>query len=178
MGEGLGRKYIGKLRQLSPGSHRDHANHPLALQLQTSGTPSSITYGHSLVFGCVHCKMPRATKRQRIVFCDCLDCADFADTPNTYGWEAAAKQLPPPKSLVVVLEGFNTAPEPASDDTAFCLVDQLFLPHMNNVARHGVTFCLAQTGALLQRPASTSRHHAKPHAAEPAHFDDAHVMRP
>lgn len=93
--------------------------------------------------------MPKAGRRRRIVFCDCLDCQDIPATPDLYAWEAAAKQAPPPRSLVICLEGFNAAPPQGAPD-ACCSLDVLHLPHFDNVARHGVTFCAAQRrGAAL-----------------------------
>lgn len=97
--------------------------------------------------------MPRTTKRQRIVFCDCLDCADIVDTPNDHGaWEAAAKQLPPPRSLLLLLEGFNAASEAETTCEQLCTIDQIALPHFDNVARHGVSFCLASRQGASEPP--------------------------
>jgi hypothetical protein len=98
--------------------------------------------------------MPRATQRQRIVVCDCKDCVDIATQPDLYDWEPAAKQLPPPRSLLVVLEGFNTGPTHGSG--AVCSLDQHYLPHFDSVARRGVNFCLARPSGApsdLRRPA-------------------------
>jgi len=85
--------------------------------------------------------MPRIQRRQRVVYCDCLDCAEVASAPPSHAWEAAAKQLPPPKSLVLLLEGFNA---PGEGGGGACALDALALPHFDNVARNGVTFCLAE----------------------------------
>lgn len=95
--------------------------------------------------------MPRVKQRQRIVFCDCRDCVDVNQGPLDYSWEAAARQLPPPRSLVLLLEGFNAD---ASIAGTCCRVDEVDLPHFDNVARKGVGFCVAvPTGVLLSTAA-------------------------
>lgn len=98
-------------------------------------------------------KMPRSRTRQRIVYCDCRDCVDVSTQPVDYEWERAARQLPPPRSLVLLLEGFNSDP---SSDMSSCGLDELALPHFNNVARRGVTCCAAvpQRALNLQDAAS------------------------
>ena len=86
--------------------------------------------------------MPRANKRQRIVTCDCKECAEVTNSPDDYEWEAAAKQLPPPRSLLLLLEGFNSAPSVASAALC-CTLEEVTLPHLDTIARQGVTFCAA-----------------------------------
>jgi hypothetical protein len=86
--------------------------------------------------------MPRRV-RQRIVFCDCLDCQELAPGLDNFDWEAAAKQLPPPRSLMLLLEGFNHSVSSDVSDEC-CSLDRFVLPHFDNVARQGVTFCAAQ----------------------------------
>lgn len=91
--------------------------------------------------------MPRAKLRRRIVLCDCRDCVDVNQGPIDYTWEPAARQLPPPRSLIVLLEGFNA--DPATSSTC-CRIDEVTLPHFDNVARKGVTFSVATpTGLFL-----------------------------
>jgi hypothetical protein len=90
--------------------------------------------------------MPRARPRQRIVICDCRDCEDFTSQPLDYAWERAARQLPPPRSLVLLLEGFNSD---ASSEYNTCSLDELVLPHFDNVARKGVTCCAAVPTGML-----------------------------
>ena len=65
--------------------------------------------------------------------------------PGSYEWEPAAKQLPPPRSLLIFLEGFNRSADCAS---ACCSLDTLALPHFDNVARAGVTFCAAMRAGV------------------------------
>lgn len=84
--------------------------------------------------------MPRSRPRQRIVFCDCRDCVDVSTQPVDYEWERAARQLPPPRSLLLLLEGFNGDP---GTELSSCSLDELVLPHFDNVARRGVTCCAA-----------------------------------
>lgn len=86
--------------------------------------------------------MPRTAKRQRIVFCDCKECNEVLSNPDDEAWEAAAKQTPPPRSLVLVLEGFNQAPRDGQVHGC-CSIDDVALPHFDAVARQGVTFCAA-----------------------------------
>jgi hypothetical protein len=99
--------------------------------------------------------MPRTVKRQRIVFCDCKDCEEVTSSSNDSDWEASAKQCPPPRSLIIVMEGFNHAPWPGQAQTC-CSIDGMALPHFDNVARHGVTFCAAtRSGACRCRSENT-----------------------
>lgn len=97
--------------------------------------------------------MPRAKQRRRIVICDCRDCVDVAQGPIDYFWEPAARQLPPPRSLILLLEGFNANP---STSSTCCRVDEVNLPHFDNVARKGVTFCVAVPQRVLQNRLQTS----------------------
>lgn len=91
--------------------------------------------------------MPRSRLRQRIVFCDCRDCVDVLNQPLDYAWERAARQTPPPRSLVLLLEGFNSG---TRNEGYCCSLDELALPHFDNVSRRGVTSCAAvPEGALV-----------------------------
>ena len=67
----------------------------------------------------------------------------MTSSPNDHAWEAAAKQLPPPRSLVLLLEGFNTAAADGGGSDACCSLDDVALPHFDAVARQGVSFCAA-----------------------------------
>lgn len=90
--------------------------------------------------------------RQRIVFCDCLDCvtqpptADIASSASPAN-EAAAKQEPPPKCLLLVLSGVLLPRQHESDDTAAAagstatVLDNLSLPHLNRAVAQG-NLCL------------------------------------
>lgn len=124
--------------------------------------------------------MPK--QRQRIVFCDCLDCAESeapraTDVPTALSpaGEAAARQDPPPKCLLVVLSGAlqPAAPgggggavgggESAAASTAAAageggtVLDSLRLPHLDRAARAGCQ------GLLVVREGSA----AEPGAARP-----------
>lgn len=85
-------------------------------------------------------------QRQRIVFCDCRDCVDVVQGPIDYSWEAAARQLPPPRSLMLLMEGLNSD---ASTPGTCCRVDEVGLPHFDNVARKGVNFCAAVPAGVV-----------------------------
>lgn len=85
-------------------------------------------------------------QRQRIVFCDCRDCVDVVQGPIDYSWEAAARQLPPPRSLMLLMEGLNSD---ASTPGTCCRVDEVGLPHFDNVARKGVNFCVAVPAGVV-----------------------------
>lgn len=55
--------------------------------------------------------MPKQTPRQRIVFCDCFDCQDRPEPTAVSdealaASEAVARQLPPPKGLIIYGSGF------------------------------------------------------------------------
>lgn len=110
--------------------------------------------------------MPRTSKRHRMVFCDCKDCEDIQLGPGSYEWEAAAKQLPPPRSLILLLEGFNHSCN-ADASGACCSLDTVALPHFDNVARGGVTFCAAtRSGALVPHAALLKCKRLRLHSGE------------
>ncbi|KAI8470765.1 MAG: hypothetical protein J3K34DRAFT_508772 [Monoraphidium minutum] len=96
--------------------------------------------------------MPK--QRQRVVFCDCLDCADpdagrATDVPTALSpaGEAAARQDPPPKCLLILLTG---ALRPAGGGArsgggaaSAAALDGLRLPHLDRAARGGCQSLLA-----------------------------------
>jgi hypothetical protein len=96
--------------------------------------------------------MPKA--RQRIVVCDCLDCAERPDFDTglllSAANEAAAKQDPPPKSLIVCVSG-AAATSPSREEGSS--LDAVTCPHMKRVARDGGLGLLAfrsdKSGAAL-----------------------------
>jgi hypothetical protein len=84
--------------------------------------------------------------RQRIVFCDCLDCVQQPPTTDVQSStspanEAAARQEPPPKCLLFVLSGVLL---PRADDmnpAAATILDACNLPHLNRATGQG-NLCL------------------------------------
>lgn len=89
-------------------------------------------------------EMPQ--QRQRIVFCDCLDCVQQPPTTDIQSStspanEAAARQEPPPKCLMFVLSGV-LLPKPAAQNPATATVlDSCNLPHLNRATAQG-NLCL------------------------------------
>lgn len=89
-------------------------------------------------------KMPQ--QRQRIVFCDCLDCVeqpattDIQSSPSPAN-EAAARQEPPPKCLMFVLSGVLLPQTSAPNPGTATVLDGCSLPHLNRAAAQG-NLCL------------------------------------
>jgi hypothetical protein len=88
-------------------------------------------------------------QRERIVFCDCLDCVqqpattDIASSTSAAN-EAAAKQEPPPKCLMFVLSGVLLAhpqQQQEGSSSAATILDSCNLPHLNRATAHG-NLCL------------------------------------
>lgn len=101
--------------------------------------------------------MPR--HRQRIVFCDCLDCTDRSNEQLPSGdqlaaCEAAARQEPPPKCLVILASGFvqPSAPPTAGGEPASNTLDDDTYPHLDGLVRDGHVGFLASRTAEAQRP--------------------------
>jgi hypothetical protein len=85
-------------------------------------------------------RMPQA--RQRIVFCDCLDCVQQPSTTDVQSStspanEAAAKQEPPPKCLMFVLSGALLPRADAENPGSATVLDVCNLPHMNRATAQG-----------------------------------------
>lgn len=81
--------------------------------------------------------MPK--QRQRIVFCDCLDCQEQPASSDVAAHlsplsEAAAKQEPPPKCLLLVACGCMQPPPEGGAGTS---LDACSLPHLNKCTREG-----------------------------------------
>jgi len=79
------------------------------------------------------------------VFCDCLDCQDQPAASDVAAYlspanEAAAKQEPPPKALVICATGFVQA-DPAGAPTTS--LDACSLPHLDKYTREGQLTVLA-----------------------------------
>jgi hypothetical protein len=106
--------------------------------------------------------MPKA--RQRIVFCDCLDCAEQPDFETGLSLssanEAVARQLPPPKCLWICITG---AAQPGEDgspsDGALTAVEAVTAPHINRLCKEG------GTGFLSFRQGVSGEHHSEPSPA-------------
>ena len=86
--------------------------------------------------------MPKSISRQRIVFCDCFDCLDRPDAVSTSAEalsaaEAAARQLPPPKALLLFGSGFIRYHGGAVNLDACCF------PHLDCVTKEGCLGLLA-----------------------------------
>eukprot|EP00967_Tisochrysis_lutea_P146642 scaffold277198_cov25-Tisochrysis_lutea.AAC.1 len=110
--------------------------------------------------------MPRtAQPRQRIVYCDCLDCRDL---PSDVGQEltdealavasSVARQVPhPPKGLLIYASGFLSAQEAGKQTSAD--LENLPLPHLDRAAHDG---CLG----LLAVRSSTAAGHGPMHVRQ------------
>ena len=86
--------------------------------------------------------MPKPRSRQRIVYCDCFDCIDRPDAVSTSAEslsaaEAVARQLPPPKALILFGSGFLRHFEGSIN------LDACSFPHLDRVAREGCLGMLA-----------------------------------
>ena len=111
--------------------------------------------------------MPRPATRRRIVTCDCRDCAEDEEQQAQAGGiggtsssssigelDAAARQSPPPKALLLVLRGFVRPAPPGGDGVAGVGVDDdendgagppgssssldaVHTPHLDRCAREG-----------------------------------------
>ncbi len=97
--------------------------------------------------------------RQRIVFCDCLDCTvqpASTDVPNgaSSASEAAARQEPPPKCLLLLLTGVLATAHGVG--TAGTLLDTLPLPHIHRTVDQGGLVLLTQRAAA---PAGAAGRH-------------------
>lgn len=85
-------------------------------------------------------------QRQRIVFCDCLDCVeqpattDIASSTSPAN-EAAARQEPPPKCLMFVLSGVLLPQPGAANPGTATVLDSCSIPHLNRAAAQG-NLCL------------------------------------
>jgi hypothetical protein len=84
--------------------------------------------------------------RQRIVFCDCLDCVEQPPTTDIQSSsstanEAAARQEPPPKCLMFVLSGVLLPKADAPDLGTATVLDNCNLPHLNRATAQG-NLCL------------------------------------
>lgn len=84
--------------------------------------------------------------RQRIVFCDCLDCVQQPPTTDIQSSqspanEAAARQEPPPKCLLFVLSGVLLPRADEQNAAAATVLDACNLPHLNRAAAQG-NLCL------------------------------------
>jgi hypothetical protein len=95
------------------------------------------------VFVYVSDSMPQP--RQRIVFCDCLDCveqpaATDVPTASSAANEAAAKQEPPPKCLLLHLSGVLL---PGTSSSQPSILEALRLPHLDKATREGCLTLLA-----------------------------------
>jgi hypothetical protein len=87
--------------------------------------------------------MPRA--RQRVVVCDCFDCREQPASSDvtqhlSAANEAVARQEPPPKCLLLVMDGFLLPDPQNGGDTT---LDACALPHMDTCARDGQLTLLA-----------------------------------
>jgi hypothetical protein len=84
--------------------------------------------------------------RQRIVFCDCLDCVQQPPTTDirsssSAANEAAARQEPPPKCLMFVLSGVLLPTTDAQNLATATVLDKCNLPHLNRATAQG-NLCL------------------------------------
>jgi hypothetical protein len=82
--------------------------------------------------------MPRVRPRREI--CDCLDCTDVSlRQVDPYLRSALARLEPPPKSLIIIIEGALIT-DPSGDHNSLQLQQ---LPHLDSLAREGCTGLLA-----------------------------------
>ncbi len=86
--------------------------------------------------------MPR-TQRTRVVFCGCLDCAEpdeGAARPLAQASEAAARQEPPPKCLLIYGHGLLVRPDTLTDAQLAGLYTSLeaaACPHLDRAVADG-----------------------------------------
>lgn len=86
-------------------------------------------------------------QRQRIVFCDCLDCVQqppMTDivSSNSPANEAAARQEPPPKCVMFILSGvLLSSQHQSSQRQDGTMLDSCNLPHLNRATAQG-NLCL------------------------------------
>mmetsp|Transcript_14463 Transcript_14463/g.31358 ORF Transcript_14463/g.31358 Transcript_14463/m.31358 type:complete len:439 (+) Transcript_14463:114-1430(+) len=99
--------------------------------------------------------MPKPRARQRIVFCDCFDCIDrqapsVASEAALQACDAAARQEPPPKALVLYGSGFlRSCPDGIN-------VDICTMPHLDKIVVDGSLGLLAVRKVDDRGPLSAS----------------------
>lgn len=98
--------------------------------------------------------MPRARPRPEPEPCDCLECREPAGAaPSQGAADAAARQAPPPKCLVLFADGVLPALEAA--DRAAGQHGAPLLPHLDGLVREG------SLGTLAVREAATAASQAE-----------------
>eukprot|EP00200_Dunaliella_tertiolecta_P003799 CAMPEP_0202338988 /NCGR_PEP_ID=MMETSP1126-20121109/1041_1 /ASSEMBLY_ACC=CAM_ASM_000457 /TAXON_ID=3047 /ORGANISM="Dunaliella tertiolecta, Strain CCMP1320" /LENGTH=448 /DNA_ID=CAMNT_0048929471 /DNA_START=12 /DNA_END=1358 /DNA_ORIENTATION=- len=96
--------------------------------------------------------MPRtAQPRQRIVYCDCLDCRDLLEALAVAS--SVARQVPhPPKGLLIYASGFLSAQEAGKQTSAD--LENLPLPHLDRAAHDGCLGLLAVRSSTAAEPST------------------------
>lgn len=112
--------------------------------------------------------------RQRIVFCDCLDCVEQPRTTDITSSlspanEAAARQEPPPKCLLLVATGLLVPAGTGREPTAPSLLELCSLPHLNKATREGGL-------TLLAMPTAGTEHGGAADAVDPTLAELAEVL--
>jgi len=83
--------------------------------------------------------MPKPRSRDRIVYCDCFDCLDRPEAVPTSlsAAEAVARQIPPPKALLLFGSGF------LRHHGGIINLDTCTFPHLDRIAKDGCVGRLA-----------------------------------
>ena len=85
--------------------------------------------------------MPKPRTRQRIVFCDCVDCIDRPQTEYSTEQlsiaDAIARQLPPPKAIILFGSGLLDEWEGHTN------LDASQFPHLDRIVKDGSLGMLA-----------------------------------
>ena len=85
--------------------------------------------------------MPKPRNRQRIVFCDCVDCVDRPQAEYSIEQlsiaDAVARQLPPPKAIILFGSGLLDEWEGSTN------LDASSFPHLDRIVKDGSLGILA-----------------------------------